>query len=30
MIQTINQQEELKEFDYYYDFVLESFSHLAG
>ena len=29
VIQTINQQEELKEFDYYYDFVLEHFSHLS-
>ena len=30
VIQTINQQEELKEFDYYYDFVLEHFSHLGS
>ncbi|HPT71862.1 MAG TPA: nucleotidyl transferase AbiEii/AbiGii toxin family protein [Candidatus Cloacimonadota bacterium] len=29
VIQTINQQEELKEFDFYYDFVLENFSHLV-
>lgn len=29
VIQTINQQEELKEFDFYYDFVLENFSHLG-
>ena len=30
VIQTINQQEELKEFDFYYDFVLEHFSHLGS
>jgi len=29
VVQTINQQEELKDFDYYFDFVLENFSHLA-
>ncbi|MEI6293938.1 MAG: hypothetical protein WCP36_09650 [Methanomicrobiales archaeon] len=29
VIQTINQQEELQEFDFYYDFVLENFSHLG-
>ena len=29
VIQTIDQQEQLKEFDFYYDFVLENFSHLG-
>lgn len=29
VIQTINQQEELKDFDFYYDFVEEQFSHLG-
>ena len=29
VVQTINQQEELKEFDFYYNFVIENFRHLA-
>jgi len=29
VVQTINQQEELKEFDFYYNFIIENFRHLA-